>query len=177
MAKKQLIRLTEGDLHKIIKESVNKVLKEFYHPEDIYGPDVHSWDGNPHQEFYDSQRAKAEKEEYESIANGDYDHFLHDEEWMNDLPRQKYYRARERKRMIDPNYALHDNEDDLEYFQKGQRSGKYRQMDNDWRELEDKKSMQHAKDMLSFLPRAFTEPLHTKGSLNRELRAMDKAKK
>jgi hypothetical protein len=28
MAKKQLIKLTEGDLHKIIKESVNKVLKE-----------------------------------------------------------------------------------------------------------------------------------------------------
>ena len=28
MAKKQVIRFTEGDLHKIIKESVNKVLKE-----------------------------------------------------------------------------------------------------------------------------------------------------
>ena len=26
--KKQLIRLTEGDLHRIIKESVNKILKE-----------------------------------------------------------------------------------------------------------------------------------------------------
>ena len=28
MAKKQVIRLTEGDLHNIIKESVNKVLNE-----------------------------------------------------------------------------------------------------------------------------------------------------
>ena len=28
--KKKLIRLTEGDLHRIIKESVNKVLKESY---------------------------------------------------------------------------------------------------------------------------------------------------
>ena len=28
MAKKQLIRLTEGDLHRIIKESVNKMLNE-----------------------------------------------------------------------------------------------------------------------------------------------------
>ena len=28
MAKKQVIRLTEGDLHRIIKESVNKVLTE-----------------------------------------------------------------------------------------------------------------------------------------------------
>ena len=28
MKKKQLIRLTEGDLHRVIKESVNKVLKE-----------------------------------------------------------------------------------------------------------------------------------------------------
>jgi hypothetical protein len=30
MAKKQIIRLTEGDLHRIIKESVNKILKEDY---------------------------------------------------------------------------------------------------------------------------------------------------
>ena len=28
MAKKQVIRLTEGDLHRIVKESVNKVLME-----------------------------------------------------------------------------------------------------------------------------------------------------
>ena len=28
MAKKQVVRLTEGDLHRIIKESVKKVLKE-----------------------------------------------------------------------------------------------------------------------------------------------------
>jgi hypothetical protein len=31
MAKKQVIRLTEGDLHKIIKESVKNVLKEAGH--------------------------------------------------------------------------------------------------------------------------------------------------
>lgn len=29
MAKKQLIRLTEGDLHQIIKESVNRILNEY----------------------------------------------------------------------------------------------------------------------------------------------------
>ena len=28
MAKKQIVKLTEGDLHRIIKESVNNVLKE-----------------------------------------------------------------------------------------------------------------------------------------------------
>ncbi len=31
MAKKQVIRLTEGDLHKIIKESVNRILNEGKH--------------------------------------------------------------------------------------------------------------------------------------------------
>lgn len=38
MAKKQLIRLTESDLHKIIKESVKKVLKEtsLYYDEDNF---------------------------------------------------------------------------------------------------------------------------------------------
>lgn len=30
---KQLIRLTEGDLHRIIKESVNRVLKEMNNDE------------------------------------------------------------------------------------------------------------------------------------------------
>ena len=34
MAKKQVVRITEGDLHRIIKESVNKVLKE---SGDLYG--------------------------------------------------------------------------------------------------------------------------------------------
>lgn len=32
MAKKQLIRLTEGDLHRIIKESIKRILKEEYNP-------------------------------------------------------------------------------------------------------------------------------------------------
>ena len=36
MSKKQLIRLTEGDLHNIIKESVNKILKEAF--SDVYQP-------------------------------------------------------------------------------------------------------------------------------------------
>ena len=36
MAKKQVIRLTEGDLHNIIKESVKNVLKEARKPEDAY---------------------------------------------------------------------------------------------------------------------------------------------
>lgn len=32
---KKLIRLTESDLHKIIKESVNKILKEVYNKEEL----------------------------------------------------------------------------------------------------------------------------------------------
>ena len=35
MANKQVIRLTENDLHKIIKESVNKILKETFTFNDV----------------------------------------------------------------------------------------------------------------------------------------------
>ena len=40
MAKKQLIRLTEGDLHKIIKESVNRILNENYQDFDSFDNDL-----------------------------------------------------------------------------------------------------------------------------------------
>ncbi len=33
----KLIRLTESDLHRIVKESVNKILKEFKGDENMYG--------------------------------------------------------------------------------------------------------------------------------------------
>lgn len=44
MAKKQLIRLTESDLHRIIKESVKRILKEEYHPFHEEYPRKHSED-------------------------------------------------------------------------------------------------------------------------------------
>ena len=73
MAKKQVIRLTEGDLHNIIKESVNKVLKEAadrFDPSDWtsneYGePTVWQYDDNKHYNWRES--------EAEDIMNGDYD--------------------------------------------------------------------------------------------------------
>ena len=48
MAKKQLIKLTEGDLHKIITESVKKILKESFYDGDTYSkfredPDLSSY--------------------------------------------------------------------------------------------------------------------------------------
>ena len=33
---KKLIRLTESDLHRIVKRSVNKVLRESYNDDDVY---------------------------------------------------------------------------------------------------------------------------------------------
>ena len=41
MAKKQVIRLTEGDLHKIIKESMNNILKEYVKLNDEYYKKLH----------------------------------------------------------------------------------------------------------------------------------------
>lgn len=52
--KKQIVRLTESDLHNIIKESVNKILKENFETEafsDVYQPHNFS---DPNKDYYNS---------------------------------------------------------------------------------------------------------------------------
>ena len=55
MAKKQIIRLTEGDLHNIIKESVNKIIRESIKNvmneafSDVYQPHNFS---DPNKDYY-----------------------------------------------------------------------------------------------------------------------------
>ena len=50
---KKIIRLTENDLHRIIKRSVNKVLREDFNPED-FGDDTFSQIDN--MQFTDAQQ-------------------------------------------------------------------------------------------------------------------------
>lgn len=52
---KRLIRLTEQDLHKIVKESVNKVLKEALPPLDFRGPGA--WDNHKYTPLADAIKA------------------------------------------------------------------------------------------------------------------------
>ena len=50
---KQIIRLTESDLHKIVKESVNRIIKEWNGDRDINPDDDDLWDeynNNPYKE-------------------------------------------------------------------------------------------------------------------------------
>lgn len=46
---KQIIRLTESDLHKIVKESVNRLIREWNGDRDI-NPDDDEYDINPYDE-------------------------------------------------------------------------------------------------------------------------------
>jgi len=52
---KRLIRLTEQDLHRIVKESVNKVLKEALPPLDFRGPGA--WDNHRYTPLADANKA------------------------------------------------------------------------------------------------------------------------
>ena len=50
---KRLVRLTEGDLHRIVKESVKRILKETKDtPDDVYDEDEYSDDDNDFGDGY-----------------------------------------------------------------------------------------------------------------------------
>lgn len=77
MAKKQIIRITEGDLHNIIKESVNKILKEaidFDAMQNQYG-DANSYQGEDETESFDFGHHSPYREELMELLktkNQDY---------------------------------------------------------------------------------------------------------
>ena len=60
----------------------------------------------------------------DGIENGKFDDYLNDEEWLEDLPDGLMSYVWDRKKMIDPNYALYHNDDDLESFQYNQGQNK-----------------------------------------------------
>lgn len=96
---KKPIRLTEGDLHKIVKESVKKVLKE-----EFYGDDNHGENG---EEYYEDT---IEGEYlYDDLMSGKYDDEL-DDIIRGKRPIFKKWDlipyAKERKMLIDKQYAM-----------------------------------------------------------------------
>ncbi len=62
---KQIIKLTESDLHKIIKESVNKILKEANWSNALYDPGdgYHDDDDDDYEETW-LDKAKAWREDH-----------------------------------------------------------------------------------------------------------------
>jgi hypothetical protein len=105
MAKKQIIRLTEGDLHNIIKESVNKILKENFETEafsDIYQPHNFS---DPNKDYYngyvivDGTRAVV----------GNYDNYDEAVEDANAMARQNKYGTYEVYGCDKDGYALEED--------------------------------------------------------------------
>ena len=238
MAKKQIVRLTEGDLHRIIKESVNKILKETFTFNDV-DPDGGVSYGYDEASF---------------IENGEYDEELKKmtprecDEWVENMDELYGMRtgslALKRAVMVNKEYAmdnkrqrnhghLHYNDYRSPNFYKGPHSyanalnkptpfgmeefhtkWKYGEQPEDsqrpsvmdynfpsndsnvsrlydkfWDKVMDidddeerrktwKRGLNDNKIKHKYNGRnPDTQKLHTKGSLNRELRAMDKAKK
>lgn len=110
---KRTVRLTESDLHNIIKESVKKVLKEEFDPSD--------WTRNEYGELvpwqygdYENSRRADRYYLSQDILNGDYDdEILNDwEDWYEELDDDNGWdstlkdAAKERKLMIDKKYAM-----------------------------------------------------------------------
>ena len=110
---KRTIRLTESDLHDIIKESVKKILKEEF--------DSSDWTTNEYGEpvpwqYGDYENSRRTDRYYlsQDILNGDYDdEILNDwEDWYEELDDDNGWdstlkdAAKERKLMIDKKYAM-----------------------------------------------------------------------
>ena len=75
---KQKIRLTESDLHRIVKESVNKILMEQVAQESV--KDL--WDS---ERYYVYVGAHEDDFIYEEIAKGDEDRYRAYCKWTNDV--------------------------------------------------------------------------------------------
>ena len=113
---KKRIRLTESDLHNIIKESVEKVLRE---EEENWGYDL------PYNEEFDNMIQRI----LTDINNGKFDDSVFKSEWVRDM-RRKYGVGiyddmlmdliKNRKRMLSADYALENNNDNLSNFHANQ---------------------------------------------------------
>ena len=152
MAKRQ-IRLTEGDLHRIVKESVIKILKESKRPNPMGGPEDRI---NAYPEY--ARDWKSEEPMF-PIPNNERLHTLN--------------------RMTD--YHSNWEKDDHAYFDSGEPypSAEWsdKQLYSQWtKDADDKlaqqdfnKKWQNTQDKIKYSQMADSRPLHRKGSLNREL--------
>jgi hypothetical protein len=58
---KQIIRLTESDLHRIVKESVNRIIREWNGDRDINPEDDKLWDEYDNNPYYETDNGKVDR--------------------------------------------------------------------------------------------------------------------
>ena len=82
MNKKQVIRLTESDLHRIIKESVKQILSEDIHPDDKGKENFFSWRNKEEADKRDRRDTNA----YQNLSKEDRNGYFDD---LEDLAAKK----------------------------------------------------------------------------------------
>ena len=103
--KKQIVRLTESDLHNIIKESVNKILKENFETEafsDVYQPHNFS---DPNKDYYDGYVIV----DGTRAVLGQYDNYEEAVEDAKEMARQNKYGTYEVYGCDKDGYALEED--------------------------------------------------------------------
>ena len=80
---KRRVRLTESDLHKIVKESVKRTLKEYYRPYDM--------------EFWDEESFMAHPEDSDRKKPSDSDNSEINNKFKDDTPPRKKWFKRFRR--------------------------------------------------------------------------------
>ena len=125
---KRRIRLTESDLHRIIKESVNKVLNEDYEfGYNEYGEPGYYIGNYP---TYDDRIQDAA----ESILDGDLDDMIWDKDWYKDMIRKDEpmitQAIKDRRCYLDKNYAMnHGDERNDNIYNNKDKMSIYRKFD------------------------------------------------
>ncbi|MBR4293991.1 MAG: hypothetical protein IKT53_03270 [Bacteroidaceae bacterium] len=196
MAKKQVIRLTESDLRRIIKESVNNVLKESwaYKDEQKIVSQIPYLDDNELEDIINGKTYGLEDFEtdyrsgdvaYKTVLKAAENEYAkrHKDYAMKLIDKDKDKMSKNRK-LFDTEIAWHkhnskEHEHKLTPSDKRLSRWVQREIPRDTADFETIKrgandfEIKHKFDGRN----PDTQKLHTKGSLNRELRAMDKAKK
>ena len=195
MAKKQLIRLTESDLHRIIKESVNKVLKESWEYEDEQEliSQIPYLDDNELQEILNGLFSPSDFETdyrsgdfaYETVLKAAENEYAkrHKDYAMKLIDKNKDKMSKNRK-PFDTEvawYRHNSKENERKLTPSGKRFSRWVQRETPLGTTDFETVKRGANDFEvkhKFNGRnPDTQKLHTKGSLNRDLRAMDKSKK
>ena len=166
MAKKQLIRLTEGDLHRIIKESVKNILNEYFDYRDFEKSEP-SLNNNPYWIDSDGnvRAGRLGVDDIDGVYNTKDSQIKHD--WSDIEKKRRIERMMTNDAMeLHPNYQKNMNPFNQntkraarEYIQNGG--------DTIWDEWNKQWEKQSELDKVNQL--SDSRPLHRKGSLNREL--------
>lgn len=161
MAKK-LIKLTEGDLHKIIKESVQRILKESFNYSDFeeHEPSF------PSNHWIDSQGntriGKLGSDDIDGIYNTKKEQMNHD--WLDFDKKNRIEKMMSKDAMEAHPYR----QKDMNPFNQNKHSvNDYNTMDDIKNDFDNR--WEKSKEIDNYNKKANSRPLHRKGSLNREL--------